>query len=66
VANTQNHDLIPLNVKHDTVVADTKSVCTQLRLLEGFGMRGRIGFVAKKGLADALFYADVERVDISD
>ena len=26
VANTQNHDLIPLNVKHNTVVADTKSV----------------------------------------
>jgi len=26
VANTQNHDLIPLNVKHDTIVADTKSV----------------------------------------
>jgi len=35
-------------------------------LLEGFGVRERIGFVAKKGLADALFHAGVERVDISD
>ena len=26
VANTQNHDLRPLKVKHDTVVADPKSV----------------------------------------
>jgi len=26
VANTQNHDLISLNVKYDTVVADPKSV----------------------------------------
>ena len=26
VANTQNHNLISLNVKHDTIVADTKSV----------------------------------------
>jgi len=25
VANTQNHDLISLNVKHDTLVDDTKS-----------------------------------------
>jgi hypothetical protein len=35
-------------------------------LLEGFDVRERIGFVAKKGLADALFHAGVERVDISD
>ena len=26
VANTQNHDLISLNVKHDTIVTDTKSI----------------------------------------
>ena len=35
-------------------------------MLKGFGMLERIGFVAKKGLADALFRAGVERVDISD
>ncbi len=29
-------------------------------------MRERIGFVAKKGLADALFDPRVERIDISD
>jgi hypothetical protein len=66
VTNTQNHDLISLKIKHDTIVADTKSVCTQLRLLEGFGMRERIGFVAKEGLADALLDTRVERIDISD
>ena len=35
-------------------------------MLEGFGMLERIGFVAKESLADALFDAGVERVDISD
>jgi len=29
-------------------------------------MLERIGFVAKKGLTDALFHAGVERLDISD
>jgi len=26
VANTQNHDLVSLNVEYDTIIADTKSV----------------------------------------
>lgn len=66
VTDTQDHDLIPFQIEHDTIVTDAKPVRTQLRLPQWLGMFERIRFVATEGLADALLYLCVKRVDISD